>query len=100
MRRGQLEQRLYDFDFVVHAKYPGQRFRLVLVGGAALVLLGCLSRSTVDLDALQAPSELTPDELERATRRQQELEALLLAAGGIAGSGTLGSVAVTEGASV
>src|SRR6476469_825030 len=42
----------------------------------------------------------TPDELERATRRQQELEALLLAAGGIAGPGTLGPVAVTEGASV
>jgi hypothetical protein len=42
----------------------------------------------------------TPDELERATRRQQELEGLLLAAGGIAGPGTLGSVAVTEGASV
>src|SRR5690349_17856866 len=42
----------------------------------------------------------TPDELERATRRQQELEALVLAAGGIAGPGTLGPVAVNEGASV
>src|SRR3954451_14579175 len=42
----------------------------------------------------------TPEELERATRRQQALEALLLAAGGIAGPGTLGADAVTEGASV
>ena len=42
----------------------------------------------------------TPEELERATRRHQELEGLLLAAGGIAGPGTLGPVAVTEGASV
>jgi hypothetical protein len=42
----------------------------------------------------------TPEELERATRRQQELEGLLLAAGGIAGPGTLGPVAVNEGASV
>jgi len=42
----------------------------------------------------------TPEELERASRRQQELEGLLLAAGGIAGPGTLGPVAVNEGASV
>ena len=42
----------------------------------------------------------TPEELDRATRRQQELEALLLAAGGIAGPGTLGPVALNEGASV
>jgi hypothetical protein len=42
----------------------------------------------------------TPEELERATRRQTELEALVLAAGGIAGPGTLGAAALTEGASV
>ena len=32
----------------------------------------------------------TPEELERASRRQQELEAIMLAAGGIAGPGSLG----------
>jgi hypothetical protein len=42
----------------------------------------------------------TPDELERATRRQRDLEAMVLAAGGIAGPGSLGPVAQTEGASV
>ncbi len=33
----------------------------------------------------------TPEELERASRRQQELEAIMLAAGGIAGPGSLGA---------
>ena len=42
----------------------------------------------------------TPDDVERAARRQSELEQLILAAGGIAGPGTLGSETVTEGASV
>ena len=42
----------------------------------------------------------TPEELERATRRQQELEALILRAGGIAGPGTLGAISETEGAGV
>ena len=42
----------------------------------------------------------TPEELDRAIRRQHELEALLVAAGGIAGPGSLGAVAVNEGASV
>ena len=42
----------------------------------------------------------TPEDVERAARRQSELEQLILAAGGIAGPGTLGSELVTEGASV
>ena len=42
----------------------------------------------------------TPEDVERAARRQAELETLVLAAGGIAGPGTLGSDVVTEGASV
>ncbi len=42
----------------------------------------------------------TPEEVEPATRPYQELEVLLLTAGGIAGPGTLGPVAATEGASV
>jgi hypothetical protein len=42
----------------------------------------------------------TPDELERATKRQLELEALVLKAGGIAGPGTLGAISETEGAGV
>jgi hypothetical protein len=41
----------------------------------------------------------TPEELDRAIRRQHELEALLVAAGGIAGAGSLGAVPVNEGAS-
>ena len=42
----------------------------------------------------------TPEDVERAARRQAELETLVLAAGGIAGPGTLGTDVVTEGASV
>ncbi len=56
--REELEDRLREFDRAVALLYPGRRFRLVLVGGGAMVLLGCLTRSTADLDALQAPREL------------------------------------------
>ncbi|MGH9015127.1 MAG: hypothetical protein ACRDZ1_14495 [Acidimicrobiia bacterium] len=48
----------------------------------------------------------TPEEVERASRRQQELEQLMLAAGGITGPGTLGDAdgtaepAAEEGVSV
>jgi hypothetical protein len=38
----------------------------------------------------------TPEEVARAARRQQELEQLMLAAGGIAGPGTLGFQAGAE----
>jgi hypothetical protein len=41
----------------------------------------------------------TPEDVERASRRQAELETLILATGGIAGPGTLGAVSATEGAS-
>jgi hypothetical protein len=40
----------------------------------------------------------TPEDVGRAARRQQELEGLMVAAGGIAGPGTLGDLAVAEGA--
>ena len=56
--RDDLEDRLREFDRAVGLLYPGRTFRLVLVGGAAMVLLGCLARSTADLDALNVPSEL------------------------------------------
>jgi hypothetical protein len=56
--REELEDRLREFDRAVSLLYPGRTFRLVLVGGGAMVLLGCLARSTADLDALNVPSEL------------------------------------------
>lgn len=54
----ELESRLREFDRAVALLFPGRRFRLVLVGGGAMVLLGCLARSTADLDALVVPREL------------------------------------------
>ena len=48
---------------------------------------------------LQALIE-TPEELERALRRQGELEAMVIRAGGIAGPGTLGEVSQSEGVGV
>jgi hypothetical protein len=42
----------------------------------------------------------TPEEVERAARRQVELEKILVRAGGIAGVGTLGQVSEPEGAGV
>ncbi|MDO9556314.1 MAG: DUF6036 family nucleotidyltransferase [Coriobacteriia bacterium] len=54
----ELEDRLRQFDRAGALLYPGRSFRLVLVGGGAMVLLGCLARSTADLDALEVPREL------------------------------------------
>lgn len=54
----ELENRLREFDRAVTLLYPRRSFRLVLVGGGAMVLLGCLARSTADLDTLEVPREL------------------------------------------
>jgi hypothetical protein len=54
----ELRSRLLGFDKAVGLKYPGRSFRLILVGGGALVLLGYLSRTTFDLDVLTPPTEL------------------------------------------
>ena len=54
----ELRSRLLAFDTAVQLRYPGRAFRLVLVGGGAMVLLGCLARATADLDALAVPTEL------------------------------------------
>ncbi|MSO37170.1 MAG: hypothetical protein EXQ69_02845 [Acidimicrobiia bacterium] len=42
----------------------------------------------------------TPEELERAIRRQHELEAIVVRAGGITGLGTIGATTEVEGAGV
>lgn len=42
----------------------------------------------------------TPEELERAIRRQHELEAMVVRAGGITGPGTIGATTEVEGAGV
>ena len=60
LNRQELEGRLLQFDQAVALLHPGRSFRLVLVGGGALVLLGCLARSTADLDALSVPLDLQP----------------------------------------
>jgi len=54
----ELRSRLLQFDQAVALRYPGRTFRLVLVGGGAMVLLGYLQRTTLDLDVLTAPAEL------------------------------------------
>lgn len=59
MGRPELEKRLLDFDRAVGFLYPDRAFRLVLVGGSALVLLGRLERGTEDVDVLDPPAELT-----------------------------------------
>ena len=56
----ELRSRLLEFDRAVALMHPGRSFRLVFVGGGALVLLGCLARATDDLDALRFPPELLP----------------------------------------
>lgn len=56
----ELRSRLLEFDRAVELEYPERSFRLVIVGGGALVLLGCLARSTSDIDVLGVPAELCP----------------------------------------
>lgn len=58
MGPAELRTRLLEFDRAVGLRYPGQHFRLVLVGGGALVLLGYAQRTTLDLDVLAPPAEL------------------------------------------
>jgi hypothetical protein len=58
MEADELRQRLVDFDKAVNLRYPDRSFRLVIVGGGALVLTGCIARATSDLDALVYPPEL------------------------------------------
>lgn len=58
MDESELRAKLVEFDQAVTLRHPGRSFRLVLVGGGALVLLGCLARATDDIDALRFPSEL------------------------------------------
>jgi hypothetical protein len=60
MGADELRRRLQEFDRAVALLYPDRSFRLVLVGGGAMVLLGCLARGTADLDALVFPPELLP----------------------------------------
>lgn len=60
MSADELRSRLLEFDRAVSLLYPDRHFRLVLVGGGAMVLLGCLARATSDLDALHFPGELLP----------------------------------------
>lgn len=55
-----LRKRLVEFDRAVSLLHPGRFFRLVFVGGGAMVLLGCLARATDDLDVLRFPQELLP----------------------------------------
>ena len=56
----ELRARLEEFDRAVALRFPGRSFRLVIVGGGAMVLMGVLSRATSDLDALHFPRELLP----------------------------------------
>ena len=60
MGKKELRNRLIEFDRAVALLHPDRSFRLVLVGGGAMVLLGCLARATDDLDVLRFPTELLP----------------------------------------
>lgn len=58
MEADELRQRLKEFDRAVHLVHPDRSFRLVIVGGGALVLIGCIARATSDIDALIFPRDL------------------------------------------
>lgn len=60
MGRDELLSRMREFDRAVTLLFPSRSFRLVVAGGGALVLLGCLARATVGIDVLQFPPELLP----------------------------------------
>ncbi len=59
MLRDDLLKRLMRLDEDAYLLYPGEeRFRLVIVGGSALILLEVISRSTLDIDAIHASREI------------------------------------------
>jgi len=59
MLRDDLMERLRRLDEDAYLLYPGEeRFRLVIVGGSALILLEVISRSTLDIDAIHASQEI------------------------------------------
>lgn len=58
--RAGLLRRLEGFDRAVALHYSDCVFKLVIVGGGALILLGVLSRATDDIDAIRYPNELLP----------------------------------------
>lgn len=58
--RSDLVERLRQFDRAVALSYPGSSFRMIIVGGGAMALLGVLSRPTDDIDALDFDAELLP----------------------------------------
>ena len=59
MLRDDLLERLRRLDLEAYRTYPGEeRFRLVIVGGSALILLEVISRSTHDIDVINASREI------------------------------------------
>jgi hypothetical protein len=59
MSESDILQRLYDLDEDISFIYtPDIRFRLIIVGGGALLLRGIISRVTSDIDVLQADRRL------------------------------------------
>lgn len=59
MLRDDLLERLERLDEDAYLLYPGEkRFHLVIVGGSALILLEVISRSTLDIDAINVSGEI------------------------------------------
>ena len=59
MLREELIERLKRLDEDAYLMYPGEeRFRIVIVGGSALILLEVISRSTLDIDAISVSREI------------------------------------------
>ena len=52
--------RLIDFDEEISLVYDGKKFECIVVGGGALLLLGFISRATLDIDVLEASKEIVP----------------------------------------
>ena len=58
--RAEVLERLKRVDADAALEFDdGEQWRVVIVGGGALILLECISRATHDVDVLNAPSILT-----------------------------------------
>lgn len=59
MIRDDLIKRLKRLDYDASLQFEAdRRFRMIIVGGSALILLEMLTRATMDIDTLYAPREL------------------------------------------
>ena len=56
----ELRERLIEFDEEILLLFEDKKFECVIVGGGAFLIMGFISRATMDIDILSASEEIIP----------------------------------------